>query len=407
MARILKSARKMLPGAACVALASLYGCDGGGASVPVPPDREEQGFTYTVPPATADTWLTGHAADTGMAVARLERMMEALLAGEFPVVDSIAIAHKGRLVLDEVLRTELDHADEFVANTDLAMHAQFSISKSFASALVGTAIDQGVLEGTDVPYLSLFPYDEYENADPRKDAITLHDVLTMRLGLDWNEWEPPYSEPGNQLFTFHAANVDFAKGLLDLPMAADPGSVFAYNTVATTSLGQAIENQAPLSLVDYGGANLLAPLGISRVEIVRTPTALPDIGRGLYLTTRDLLKLGQLYLDGGTWNGQRVVSSDWVSQSLVPYSELGWAEPDAMDWHLDGYGYQWWLGHFDLDGRRIESYAAWGFGAQWLMVIPELELVIAVNSHGREGLPSETTQPLAVMKRFVIPAALE
>jgi CubicO group peptidase (beta-lactamase class C family) len=405
MALTLRSIPGYLLAASCLAVASLPGC-GNGSPAPVSGDAQGPGYIYRPPAQSGDSWSAARAGETGMSVGLLEDMMDAVLAGRFPVVDSIAIAHKGLLVFDEVVRTELDQADEHVNNTDLALHAQFSISKSFASALVGIAIDQGVFGGSDVPYLSLFPYGEYANPDPRKYAITLHDVLSMRLGLDWNEWEPPYSASDNQLFSFHRANVDLAKGLLDLPMAADPGTEFAYNTVATTSLGQAIENNAPLSLIDYGGANLLAPLGISRIEVLRTPTALPDIGRGLYLTTRDLLKLGQLYLDGGTWNGQRLLSPEWISRSLVPYSELGWGDPAVMDWQLEGYGYQWWLGHFIVDGHRIDSYAALGFGAQWLMIIPEFELVIAVNSHGSNGVPSETTQPLALMKRFVIPSVM-
>jgi CubicO group peptidase (beta-lactamase class C family) len=402
----IKIRRLCAIGCAMLFAAAVSACGGGGGSpgADLPPPS---GYAYTPPGTLADGWQIAHAADSGLSVAGIQNMMDAIDNGEFPIIDSIAIAHRGSLVLDEIFRTELSQADGNVANVDLAMHAQFSISKSFASALVGIAVDQQVIGGPEVPFLSLFPYDALENPDPRKQAVTLHDALTMQLGLEWNEWDPPYSDPDNQLFRFHAEHVDYAKGLLDLPMATDPGSIFAYNTVATTALGQAIENAAPLSLIDYGGANFLLPLEIARVEVIRTPSGLPDLGRGLFLTTRDLLKLGQLYLDEGQWNGQRVVSEDWVRRSRTAYTELRWPEPDTMDWQLDGYGYQWWIGHFDIDGRRLDSYAAWGFGAQWLMVIPELELVIAVNANGRDGAPDETNQPLTLMKRFVIPAALD
>ena len=130
-----------------------------------------------------------------------------------------------------------------MGNTDLELHALFSVSKSIASIAVGINIDKGNMSGVDTPYLSLFPYPNYENWDERKNDMTLHDVLTMRLGFAWNEWDPSYNDPGNELFDFYDDHVDYSKGLLDLPMAADPGSDFAYNTVATVSLGQAIENK--------------------------------------------------------------------------------------------------------------------------------------------------------------------
>jgi CubicO group peptidase (beta-lactamase class C family) len=226
----------------------------------------------------------------------------------------------------------------------------------------------------------------------------------MRLGLEWNEWDPDYSEPDNQLLTFYDEHTDYTKALLDLPMAAEPGSTFAYNTVASVSLGQAIENRAPLSLIDYGGAFLLAPLGISNIEVFLTPTGLPDLGRGLFLTTRDMLKFGQLYMDGGLWNGERLVSSDWVSASLTPYTAIGWSEGEPMGWEIEGYGYQWWLGYFDIEGRRLDTFAAWGHGEQWIMAIPELQLVVAINSHAWEGGRAETNQVFDLMRRFIIPA---
>lgn len=385
---------------------SLTGCGGGSTPAPDVALPPPPAYTYSVPSDTGDTWSVAHADGTGLAVSSIEAMMNAVRSGQFPIVDSIAIAHRGNLVFDETIRTELHAADSWVGNTDLKIHLQYSVSKSFASALAGVAIDQGVFSDIDTPYLTLFPYTDYENPDSRKDAVTLHDVLAMRLGIEWNEWDPPYSDPDNQLVALYDSEVDYSKALLDLPMAAEPGTTFAYNTAATVSIGQAIENNAPLSLIDYGLANLLGPLGISRVEVLRTPTGLPNIGGGLYMTGRDVLKLGQLYLDNGRWNGESLISSDWVSQSLVPYTEFGWRDPEGMAWELTGYGYQWWLGHFEIDGEQIESYAAWGYGEQWVMVIPALELVIAISGHGFSGSKDETNQPLTLIRRYIIPAAI-
>lgn len=370
-----------------------------------PPAPAPTSFSYAAPAANGDLWQVGDAAVQGLSVEFIEDMMDAILSGDFPIIDSIAIAHEGKLVLHETVRSKLDEFDDPVGNTDLEMHAMFSVSKSIASLAIGINIEQGNIAGVDVPYLSLFPYESYENWDARKNDITLHDVLTMRLGLEWNEWDPPYNDPDNQLEVFLATQFDFSKSLLDLPMAADPGSVFAYNTVASTSLGQAIENTAPLALIDFSLNNIAAPLGISKIEVRRTPTELPDLGRGLYLTTRDLLKFGQLYMDGGHWNGEQLVSNAWVAASTRSYTDISWPSSANMDWQITGYGYQWWLGHFDFEGRQLETFAAWGFGQQLLMVIPQLQLVIAVNSNAWEERPDQTNQVFSLIKRFLLPAA--
>lgn len=390
-------------GIATLLAAAGCGGDSGGSTGDLP-NPGPAAYTYAAPAEIGDSWAVEDAALLNMDVALLEAMMNAVRQGEFPIVDSIAIAHQGKLILHETVRTSLNEFDDWVDNADPAMHAQFSVSKSIASILVGVGIDQGVFSGVDVQYLSLFPYADYENWDERKNDITLHDVLSMQAGLEWNEWDPPYSDPANQMFVFYDNHVDFSKGLLDLPMAADPGSEFAYNTVATVSLGQALENSAPLSLIDYGSQFLLAPLGISQIEVFRTPTGLLDLGRGIYLTSRDLLKFGQLYMDDGQWNGQRVISDEWVATSLLPYTEMSWAEPEKMEWTLNGYGYQWWLGHFEVDGETYETFAAWGHGEQWLMAIPALQLVVAINSHGWEGRREQTNEVFSLIRRFLLPA---
>jgi CubicO group peptidase (beta-lactamase class C family) len=387
-------------------LAAACGGGGPGGPAPLPSPPPPPPFAYQPPADTGDLWLTAAASEGGMSETLLEEMMHAVQAGDYPLLDSIAVAHQGKLVFHETIRTTLNTFDDWVDNADLALHVQFSVSKSLASVLVGIAIDQGVFAGTEVPFLSLFDYPAYDNWDPRKNDITLGHVLKMRLGLEWNEWDPDYSNPDNQMFVFYDSHVDFAKGLLDLPISNEPGTSFAYNTVASVSLGQAIENRAPLSLVDFATANLLAPLGISQVEVFRTPTGLPDLGRGVYLTARDALKFGQLYLDSGRWNGQQIVSADWVAESLTPYTEMQWADPDAVEWQLDGYGYQWWLGHFDVDGRRIDTFAARGHGEQWIMAMPELALVVAINAHAWEGRREQMNQVLDAVTRFILPAVL-
>jgi len=380
-------------------------CGGGGGSAQSPdPTPPPVGYVYARPVDNGDSWPVANAADQGVNPGLLEDMMDAVEAGQFAAIDSIAIARGGELVFDETIRTELADNDSRVGNTNLAMHGQFSVSKSITSIVVGIAIDEGYISGVDVPYLSLFSYADYDNWDERKNDMMLQDVLTMRLGLEWNEWDPPYTSPDNQLNRFFESEHDFSKSLLDLPMFADPGTEFAYNTVATISLGQAVENAVPTPLIDFGLNELMLPLGITEIEVTRTPTGLPDGGGGFYLRTRDAAKFGQLLLNDGTWNGERIVSSAWLGESLVPVSELGWVDPEQWDWQVTGYGYQWWTGFYDNDGAIVDTFVAWGFGGQWVIVMPSLDLVVAINSNGFDGSDDAINQGHVVVVQYILPA---
>jgi CubicO group peptidase (beta-lactamase class C family) len=387
-----------------VLIGLLAACSGGsnsgnGGTTPPAP------YTYRLPANLGDGWTVSDAGSQGLSVQRLEAMMAAIGAGEYPIIDSIAIASGGNLVFEEVVRTQLDEKDGWVANTDPSLHAQFSASKSVASILIGIAIDQGHIGGVDAPYLSLFDYPSYNNWDERKNQITLHHVLAMRLGLEWDEWSVPYGDPDNAVVRFFREQHDYSKGLLDLPMETDPGTSYAYNTIASISLGQAIQNRNPLTYADFLQTYLLGPLGITDVRWTSTPTGLPDLGGGLYLHARDMVKFGQLYMDNGTWNGQQIVSSNWVAASIQTYTELAWTDPSSRDWQVDGYGYQWWTGHLEHNGQDLSAYAARGWGQQTVMVIPDLDLVIAINSNDYDGRPDAVNQVFGLIDRFLLPTS--
>lgn len=382
-------------------------CDGGsgGDTAPnPPPPAPPAGFAYEVPEDRGDTWTVAHASTQGVDEEALETMMDAVLAGDFDVIDSIAIARGGGLIFDEVIRTELADNDAEVSNTELAIHAQYSVSKSITSLVVGIAIDEGFISGVDVPYLELFPYTDYANWDERKNDMTLEHVLTMQLGLDWNEGDPPFSSPDNQWNRFYFNEHDFAKALLDLPVVADPGTVFAYNTAATVSLGQAVENSVPLMLDDFGISELMLPLGITDIEVTRTPTGLANGGGGFYLRTRDAAKFGQLLLNDGTWNGARIVSSDWLTASVTPQTAMTWKGPEQWEWQVSGYGYQWWTGFYEQGDTVVDTYVARGYGGQWVIAMPSLDLVVAINSNGYDGGDAALNQAHALVRQHILPA---
>ena len=106
-------------------------------------------------------------------------------------------------------------------------------------------------------------------------------------------------------------------------------------------------------------------------------------------------------LDAGTWKGERIVSEAWIAESLIARTDIEWLEPDDWDWQLAGYGYQWWIGFYEVDGRAFESWVAWGFGGQWVVAIPEFDLVIAVNSSGYDGSDAALNAGHTLIKKYV------
>ena len=261
-------------------------------------------YSYSVPPDIGDGWQVADIASEGFDTRDIFDMMDRVVNENYQGIDSVAIVRNNKLLLYWFANRELDEFDEWIGNIDRERHVLHSTSKSFTSALVGIAIDQGFIASTQVSFYDLFSYESYANWDERKAEMTLEDALTMRLGLQWDEWSLPYTDPNNDLVALNRGHGDWAKALLDLPTISDPGTVFTYNTAATNAIGQAVQNATGMPLADFANTNLFYPMQITDAEWSRTPTNLPVGGSGLFLKTRDLVKFGHLYLNNGSWQGQ-------------------------------------------------------------------------------------------------------
>jgi CubicO group peptidase (beta-lactamase class C family) len=355
-------------------------------------------YNYSVPADIGDGWEVANLADEGFDTALIENMMGRVVTEQYPGIDSVTIVRNNKLLLYWAANRELTQFDAWINNRDTEKHILHSTSKSFTSALVGIAIDQGFIASTDVPFFSLFDYPSYRNWDPRKDDMTLGDALTMRLGLEWDEWTYPYTSPNNDLVALNTYQTDWAKALLDLPMVEDPGTSFTYNTAATNAIGQAVENATGMPLADFANANLFYPMQITDAEWARSPTGLPIGGSGLYLRPRDLAKFGQLYLGNGAWQGQQLISADWIANTVVPRVDISsWAT------YSNAYGYQWWLGELPYNYQPVETWVTSGYGGQYLFVVPSLDLVVAFTGHNYEFAPG-VVNLYTMMSEFIMAA---
>jgi CubicO group peptidase (beta-lactamase class C family) len=195
--------------------------------------------------------------------------------------------------------------------------------------------------------------------------MRLWDVLTMTTGIRWDEFTATYTDLKNNCAQMEAS-ADWVQYVLDQPMATEPGTAFVYNSGATELLSYLLRKATGKDVADYAREHLFGPLGIRSFAWKHTPRGLADTEGGLYLDPRDLAKLGYLYLHEGRWEGRQIVPAEWVRQSTRWLVDTGW--------HVPGYGFKWWVLSRPAEGS-YGAYAAIGYGGQYLIVVPQLDLI--------------------------------
>jgi len=253
----------------------------------------------------------------------------------------------------------------------------WSVAKSFVSALVGIAVEQGHISSISDPisnYIDVEPGSAY-------DGVSIKDVLQMSSGARWNE---DYSDRDSDIVRLGAAMAP--GGSLDRFVATAapdvaPGTVCQYNSTDTQALGALLVKATGRSITDYMQEHLFEPLGMeSDGYWLLDPTGREMAFGGLNLTARDFAKLGELYRRGGEWNGRQIVPAAWAAASVVPDApHLEWGRPVIAGGNLpDGYGYQWWL----IPGG-LDQYSAIGVYNQWVFVSPHDRVTIVKSSATR------------------------
>jgi CubicO group peptidase (beta-lactamase class C family) len=236
-------------------------------------------------------------------------------------------------------------------------HQLYSVTKSFIATLIGIAIDKGDIAGTDQRIVEFFPERTFANLDDRKSAMTLDDTLTMRTGLDWQEGDPAYRAM--------YMSSDWVKYVLDEPMIAAPRTQFNYCSGCSHVLSAVLSQTTGMNPRDFAEQYLFKPLGITNARWDIDAAGIPIGGWGLQMTPRDMAKLGYLYLHNGQWDGQQIVSAEWVENATRTHTET--------DGTL-GYGYQWWT------FPSLAAYTALGRDGQTIFVIPEKDLIIVTTA---------------------------
>jgi len=240
-----------------------------------------------------------------------------------------------------------------------------SVTKSFTSALIGIALDKGYLNSVDQKLVDFFPEYITDESDPMKKEISLRHLLTMSAGFKWNDRGP-------SMRNWYLSS-NWVKSAIQLPQENTPGDIFNYNSSTSHLLSAILSKSSETSTLDFAKQYLFEPLGIQSAYWHVDQQGYNIGGFGLGLSARDLAKFGFLYLNNGYWNGQSIVSEIWVKESTSQQIQ-------AVSHSIYGefqYGYQWWVKKVD----GCKSYRAWGRRGQFIVVVPELDLVIAVTSN--------------------------
>jgi len=356
-----------------------------------------QTYQYTVPAKIKDGWETSSLSDEKMDVALIRDMLERVRSGGYKNIQSVLIARNGKLVVEEYFpRAEGDKREQALRRASPVELT--SATKSVTSILIGIAIDQHLIGGFDEKISTFFP--EYADvfADPAKAKLCLRDFLTMTAGLTWDEWTRPYSDPLNDHVRMIRSD-DPIRYVLERPVVAAPGEKFAYNSGLSIVMGQILFKVSGLRADKFAERHLFEPLGISDFYWMKYPDEIVQTGGGLYLRARDMAKLGQLFLNGGRWEGKQIVSEAWVRESTLSHVDAAQIPAAA---NAGGYGFQWWLGTFGTGNRVAKCYSARGRGGQFVVVFPDQQMVAVFTSAADNPL---TFQPLEMIKRHILPAA--
>ncbi|MFC2079114.1 serine hydrolase domain-containing protein [Candidatus Bipolaricaulota bacterium] len=265
--------------------------------------------------------------------------------------------------------------DYFNGATADQLSGRQSVTKSVTSALLGIALDQGYLSSVDQKMLEFFPELAGQITDPRKEQITIRELLQMRGGYPDEERVPGYLD-----ILFFSDNWHWMPHVVDFPLVSAPGTHFNYSNLTSHLLGVIVAQVCETDLMSYANEHLFSPMDAAVGDWTADADGYNLGCIEIYLTARDMAKFGLLYLHGGEYAGTQVIPADWIANSLRRYSEginfTGWLSSRYGSFRDLGYGYQWWSARV---GDHHFNYAS-GHGGNYIILLDELDMIIVTTA---------------------------
>ncbi len=343
--------------------------------------HKPEDYPIRIPDNRGDGLATGQLREAFTNPAPIQEMVREVIAGNYPDVHSILIIKDNRLVLEEY----------FYGYGPDSLHQLRSATKPIIGAQLGLAIEQRHIGEVDDPLLPYFSeeYDSIRHLDDLKRSITIADMLTYRHGMDCQNDNP--ESAGNELTMM--ASPDWVKHTLDLPMVQQPGRVAEYCSGCPQVIGRLVELSTGENIEAFAKKHFFDPLDITdyRWRFDPDPSSSNTYNQ-LYLTPRHLAKIALMYLNGGTWQGKRILPAKWVDKTFAPTG--------------DAYGFFWEHISIKSGDQTHRAYLASGNGGQKIHIWPDHNMITIFNGGNYNSylLYGKSTPPNELIPRFILPA---
>ncbi|MFC1871617.1 serine hydrolase domain-containing protein [Chloroflexota bacterium] len=360
-------------------------------------------YTYQPPENISDGLDVSTIEEVNIDSELMEKVVNEINRGKYDEVHSLLIIKDNKLAFEEyfqghIFQWDAPKAHGELVNWDKSLeHMVMSVTKSFTSICIGIAIDEGFIGSVHQSIFDYLPEYQHLNAGGR-DKITIEHLLTMRSGLEWDEWNAAPNSGENDIgaLWFYSSN-DPITSILKKPLTDTPGTRFTYSGGNMIILSEIIKNASGMNLGEFSEQYLFQPLGIGSAHWDQFENGVIDGAGGLHLTPRDMVKIGVTFLNNGFWDGKRIISEQWINKSATSFPGNDGINVPGTDERNTGYSYTWWTKSFS---DSVDIYYAGGWGGQFIIVTPELNTVIVLTGGNYE----DKVKILEILKEYILPA---
>jgi CubicO group peptidase (beta-lactamase class C family) len=315
---------------------------------------------------------------------RIRELKREIVENLYKEIKSIVVIKNGKLLIEEY----------FNGATRDTLHNTRSVGKSFASTMMGIAIGDGYLKSENQTLKDFYDLTKFANYSTKKESVTLKSLLTMSSGFNGNDDDA--SSPGNEEKMYPTDN--WVKFALDLPMddKKEVGKTWNYFTAGVVVLGDVLHKSVPGGLETYADKKLFKPLGITKYQWQYTPQKVALTAGGLQMSSLDFAKYGQLYKNGGKWNGKQIIPHSWIDKSFTKHLQLS---GDGSGF----YGYLFWNTTFNINGKQHEAFYSTGNGGNKIYIFKDQPLVIVITAtaYGKWYMHRQVN---LMLERYILPA---